>query len=43
MINNLEELRKTIPLDDLNKYYEESLGKNPEEIRDLLIYSLKEF
>lgn len=36
MINSLEELRNSLTLDDLNKYYEESIGKNPEEIKDLL-------
>ena len=30
MINSLEELRNSLTLDDLNKYYEESIGKNPE-------------
>lgn len=36
MINSLKELREKISLDDLDKYYEESLDKNAEEIKDLL-------
>lgn len=35
MINTLEELRNSDSLENLNKYYEESLGKNVEEIKIL--------
>lgn len=35
MINTLEELRNSDSLENLNKYYEESLGKNAEEIKAL--------
>ena len=36
MINSLKELRENVPLEDLDKYYKESSGKNAEEIRELL-------
>ena len=36
MINSLKELRETLSLEDLDKYYAESLNKNAEEIKDLL-------
>ena len=35
MINTLEELRKSESLENLYKYYDESLGKNVEEIKTL--------